>query len=213
MATRHGQTGWVHEDYKVQREFERLSRQIANISKETPAVQPVAPTVTTVTVPKQIPFNLRILSGIVYVNQLPLNPANRPMNSPSSLDYKYENYGYNPSNGFYGWYCYQVINHNLNINPSTDYLLELIDLHETDTRDGNDSGAEAILSFSNTHPKQGLLECEPLDNNNLIIRGVYKPYLYQYKGGSLPEQHLVWLDESNRIIRTNMIFRYTIFTK
>lgn len=43
MPTRHGQTGWIHKDHQTQREFERLSRDVASIKKDGAAGQPTSP--------------------------------------------------------------------------------------------------------------------------------------------------------------------------
>lgn len=43
MPTRHGQTGWIHKDHQTQREFERLSRDIASIKKEGAAGESAGP--------------------------------------------------------------------------------------------------------------------------------------------------------------------------
>lgn len=150
---------------------------------------------------------LSIIVGDVLVNRLPLDPAARP--SPDSVlnDYLYEMYDYTPDNGYYGWYCYGVINHNLGLANKNDYILNIVDKQIIDDRDLNDLESEAYKArFAKmiTEPYG-----EGIDGDRLILRAIFKPDLAYY-AGSMGTQYLDYVDEDARILRTNIIFRYTM---
>lgn len=147
--------------------------------------------------------NRKILSqGIVLVNQLPLDPTTMPPNSPSSEFYRYANYTYDPSHGKYGWYCYGIINHNLQLSDDERYIIEFLDLDEID-----DQGTTVALNFSS---KRCYPQYEPLNRNRIIVHGIYKPGIVRQYNGSPFTQELAWLNEDKRKILTNMIYHYTI---
>lgn len=142
------------------------------------------------------------VTGTVYVNQLPVE---EPAVWSSEDEYKYFPKNYDPDHGKYGWYVYQTIQHNLGLSDKNSYIMELIDLHQIDNRDD----LAPIGYAGRFETQQGLLEHEGLDRNKLIIRAVIKPDLHYYFGTMLP-QSLEYIDEPNGIVRTNLVFRYTI---
>lgn len=61
---------------------------------------------------------------------------------------------------------------------------------------------------------------EYLDTDNILktkdivlIHGMYKPGLYPYRGGVYTPGEIEYIDEANRIVRTNIIFHYVLRKK
>ena len=144
----------------------------------------------------------RGITGTVYVNQLVVA---EPISYPDEDTYKYYPKTYDPAHGKYGWYVYQTIQHNLGLSNKDSYIMELIDLHDYDDTDG----LMPAFYAARFETQQGIFEHEGLSTNKLIIRAIFKPDLHYYYGTMLP-QSLEYLDAVNGIVRTNLIFRYTI---
>ena len=142
------------------------------------------------------------ITGTVYINQLVVT---EPSTYPDSDTYKYYPKNYDPTHGKYGWYVYQTIPHNLRLTHKDSYVMELIDLHDYDDRDGEMD----VFYASRFETQQGIFEHEGLDADTIIIRAVFKPDLHYYYGTMLP-QSLEYIDEPNGVVRTNLVFRYTI---
>ena len=161
--------------------------------------------------------NWRLLTGYIAINRLPKDPQFRTDFSVAK-DYIYEGYNYTPSNGKYGWCVYNLINHNLNLDNKNSYILNLVDIHDIDDTGLTDQNEDNVITeldkqiWHALHFEKQRFEPMPegLDTNNIIIRGIYKPDLAEYRGGALPEQDLYFIDEGNRIVRTNIIYRYTL---
>ena len=161
--------------------------------------------------------NWKLLTGYIYINQLPIDPQFRTDFSVEK-DYLYEGYDYTPLKGKYGWSIYKVLNHNFNLINKNNYILNLVDIHDIDNTGLTDQNEDNIINdldkqiWHALHFEKQRFEPMPegLDTNNIIIRGVYKPDLAEYKGGVLPEQDIYYIDEGKRIVRTNIIYRYTL---
>lgn len=145
--------------------------------------------------------------GMLYVNQLPLDPATMPSGTPTSQLYKYDGYYITPDHNYYGWYVYGIINHNFHLEHKDRYLLKMVDQHSFDL-----SGLDATeaIAYQSRFPNQtGRWTDEGLDNDKIIVRAMYRPdMIVGY--GIQPEPVLDYIDEANRIIRTNIIMYYVV---
>ncbi|OQA46074.1 MAG: hypothetical protein BWY47_01808 [Bacteroidetes bacterium ADurb.Bin302] len=76
---------------------------------------------------------------------------------------------------------------------------------EIDVSDGADV-SPTILPHQDFIPR-----VEGLDNNRIIIHGIYKPDLKYYRGYSYTQQ-LYWINEELRQVRTNIVFKYNLLS-
>lgn len=163
--------------------------------------------------------NWGIQTGYVLINHLPLNPAGRT-DFNTAIDYKYDGYSYNPDNNKYGWAIYGLIEHNLNLIDKNSFILNLVDIHDIDNRNLADQDGDGEVNdidkqiWHALHFERQYFEpmIDGLDINNIIVRGIYKPDLQEYFGTQL-KQSVYYYDEVERIIRTNIIYRYTLIGK
>ncbi|HPD32715.1 MAG TPA: hypothetical protein P5545_00165 [Bacteroidota bacterium] len=147
--------------------------------------------------------DIKYETGTVYINQLPLNPQGQIIND--SNRYLYDYYAYTPANGYYGWYIYKLIEHNWGLKDKNNFIIQLVDLMEIDVSDGADV-SPTILPHQDFIPR-----VEGLDNNRIIIHGIYKPDLKYYRGYSYTQQ-LYWINEELRQVRTNIVFKYNLLS-
>ena len=126
-----------------------------------------------------------MISGYVWVNRRPQTPP--AGGYPDSDAYKYQNREYDPAHGYYGYYVYATIRHNWNLANKDNYVIELIDQHET-FRDVDQS--------QNMRPQH-----EGLDRQRVIIHGVYKP----------GDGRLVYNDKGQLL--TNLFFHFVLIRK
>ena len=119
--------------------------------------------------------------------------------------YKYSNYDVNPNNGYYGWYVYGIINHGLNLSDDKHFIVEFIDLDNIDT--SNLDNNLIVLRFAR---KRAYPQFESIDSNTMIVHGMYKPdIISRYIGGKV-NQSIIYLDDAKTMVRTNLIYYYTI---
>ena len=198
MATNFQNTSFYHPDHVIQREFERkgkdlqsLENKITSISNRLDArpISPVAPT----TIIQLAPTSA---TGIIDINITTKDPATRPPGDSAYNDYLYYPWEYRPENGYYGWYVYNLIHHNLQLNTENEYLIELIDLHKTNLDD--DADAENYVCHYG------------LNANTIIVWHVYKPSIGLYYQGVMPVQYYEWEDQPNGILKTNLRFRWVV---
>lgn len=225
MPSRFGQTMHRHDDYKVQREFERKNRDISNLEERLIKLEGSSGT----TKPKDKEFKidpLKYKTGIVKINQLPLIPQQGQAIADEEK-YKYNHYTYTPENGKYGWYVYKEINHGFNLKSKDDFIINLVDLHLIDDNDVEDVITDMnedgsinqedydlwyVQKYAKHRPQVFYPEIEGLDTNRIILRGIYKPDVQDhYFTRQVYNPQIDWIDEDRRIVRTNLIFKYTIF--
>lgn len=203
MASPFGQTNHQHDNYKLQKELERRGQ--GNL------VQKKASSDTAFVIPGRDYSPKKIykkwLTGDILIDRLYLNPATA-INVPASEMFKYDMRGheYKPENGYYGWAVWKTINHNFGLENKNDFLLELIDLHE------HNINLEIEREISADYRKQvANLEVEGLDADRIILRGIFKrKYDYMYTGTYI-EPTVEYVDAAHTIIKTNLIFRYTLY--
>lgn len=146
---------------------------------------------------------LKQKKGIVYINQLPLDPTG--LSIPESELYKYKYFGYTPANGFYGWYVYGIIEHNFGLADINNFFITLIDTMSIDVTDGMEISPTIL-------PEQIFIpQVAGLDENRIMIYGIYKPDLKYYKGENFAQQ-LYWINETERRVRTNIIYHYNLLS-
>ncbi|KKN44469.1 hypothetical protein LCGC14_0692810 [marine sediment metagenome] len=162
----------------------------------------------------------RMAVGEIFVNQLPLDPATRPGGDPSSNDYIYEKWGYTPTNGYQGWPVHGLIHHNFGLVNINDYVIHLTDLQDIDGDGLTDQNADGVVNqddkdiwhalhfeLQENHP-----QINGLTPNTIILRSIYKPDKSEWFG--IPQVwSLYYVDAPNRIVRTNISFRYVIIPK
>jgi len=187
-----------HDDYKSQWEFERKGKGNLVQGKIPPniegSIKSLQNAVKDITATLDISLKLMSKSGEIDVNLVPQAPQ-QGQTIPDNELYKYSPLNHNPANGKYGWYVYNVIEHNLQLTDKNDYLLELIDLHKTDS--DNDQEQDYELSH------YGVTE------NKIIVWAIYKggqtvDYFGQYLGAQAD-----W-DIPGVQLKTNLYFRWTV---
>ena len=241
MASPFGQTSNRVQDYQVRRDLERKGGVSVGIVPKPTVPVSVSGTPSVPQVKKKVQSAI----GVVYVNQLPFDPLTRTIADPSpDYDYKFNHFGYTPNAGYYGWYVYGIISHNLMLDNKDDYLINLIGLEDWGnyTGDTNNLGEDFLFNniFDTANPnrldrmvdidqdldtdiadaitralyfqdRQYNVHHEGLNSNQIILHGVHKPDLAMYWGGVRPTQTPHYLgDPVNRIVQTNMAFKYII---
>lgn len=203
MASPFGQTNHQHDNYKLQKELERRGGGNLVAKKDTASTAFVVPGRDYS--PKKT--YKKWLTGDILINRLYLDPATGT-DVPTSELFKYdlEGYYYTPDNGYYGWAVWNTINHGFQLSNKNDFLLELIDLHE------HNINVDIEREVSADYRKQVAdLEVEGLDQDRIILRGIYKrKYDYMYAGTYI-EPTVEYVDAAHTIIKTNLVFRYTLY--
>jgi len=153
------------------------------------------------------------LTGLIKINQLPIDPVLRPSGDPSSNDYIYDGYDIMPSNGYYGWYIYAVLYHGLGLADKDAFNLNLVDVQDIDSDEFvGDLAALELFKSIHFQPQVFMAQSEGLDANSILIHGVYKPDLADYYG-SMPAQSLYMVGASTDTVRTNIVYKFSVREK
>lgn len=224
MPTYRGQTGWRHDDSKVQREFERVGRQIASIQNTTNNTTNVATATParTATPDRVIRTVPDFQHGYISIDRLP--DIQVPYNDIDT--WKRENSAYTPEFGKYGWYVYNFIDHGWFLNDPNDFLLQLTDMHTIEMTDEEKADIPTYNYINSVYTvthginmqQRAVPEVEGITIDTgmngytkqiIMIRSVFKPHMFAYNG--MPQAtELEWIDEPNRRIRTNINFHYSL---
>lgn len=159
----------------------------------------------------------RMAVGEVFVNQLPLDPATRPGGDPVTNDYIYEKWGYTPTNGYQGWPVHGLIHHNFGLVNVNDFIIHLTDLQDIDGEGLPDQNADGVVNQDDKdiwhalhfERQENWPQINGLTSNAIILRSIYKPDKSEWLG--VPQVwSLYYVDAPNRIVRTNISFRYVV---
>lgn len=212
MAHPKGFTSYRHDDYKIQREFERIGKRLKGTETSTTVVQRSQPSKTTSNVIKK---KQELYTGIITIDILPGEFVEGEV-VPDEDMYKYKFKDYKPENGYYGWAVYKVLEHNKNLKDKNDFVYSLFDLETMNDEDDNWDTVEAEYVIPNSrYAKQKFVpDVYGLDRNRIIFRGVVKPdnvYNDYYAGNYImPTLNGMWKDQENNIVKSNLVFKYAI---
>ena len=160
-----------------------------------------------------------VIRGSVKINNLYRTPLPGEV-IPDDMLFAYSVNGRNhiPANGQYGWAVWNIITHNLNLYDKDDFIINLTDVQLVDDPLENPGGLPVLPPLTRPQSEEPRVAeqiynvaARGLDANRILITGVYKPDIdYKYVGTNhIPV--LDYQDEAQRIIRTNLIYRYIIY--
>lgn len=215
MAHPRGRTSFRHDDYKVQREFERVGQQLT--AMQSTQVVSKASGSSTVAQPIAQPKD-ELMSGFITIDILPTQ-----INDGDEINidekYKYEYRNYHPGNGYYGWAVYRTLYHGKGLKNKNDFLYSLVDVQTLNDNDDDyttvDENDLTFVLANSRYPTQKFsAEVYGLNQDTIIFRGVAKPdnvYGPYYNGNYIePTLDGMWKDQANNIIISNLVFHYTI---